>query len=400
LGELPKKIFLFDDLSTLKLSPEKIRLLQAIPEVVVGDLAGFEKGINYLDFAKGDNCVANKLARLVEEARSLGCENPDLTPSQLAAKLLCHSSRLAAEKIGDNVRVVSAKDPSACLEGDTTLPILCSLINRPITCAAAVQKFIARAPLEDQPVAAKLLKDGVVRLHTEDMLERSKIVVDDILSDAQKRGIERKDVLFATDEDPGGSTHLMNYLCSQTGLLKPSNFVSKTHLRELSQSPSAQKKMVVLMDDIIYTGTQLSQRMNCDSDILGNFKHVAVGCLGTFEDGRKTIMEPEISSLFYDPTKISVHAAEIYHNFISLENPFYKSLSLAERIKLENTVHEPGWGKTQAYHMLPYMFPDNNLMYIGDFLKNVMGMPSAVILAPIGVGAIMAKNGRVAKQEG
>ena len=59
-AELPKKIFLFDDFSTLKLSPEKLRLLQAIPQVIVGDLAGFEKGINYLDFAKGDNFVAQQ----------------------------------------------------------------------------------------------------------------------------------------------------------------------------------------------------------------------------------------------------------------------------------------------------------------------------------------------------
>ena len=185
------------------------------------------------------------------------------------------------------MHVVSPKDPSACFEGETTLPVLCSLINRPITHAGAVQKFIESTPVEYQPVAAKLLKDGVVRLHTEDMLERSKFALSEILTEARKRAIEPKDVLFVTDEDPGGSTHLMNYLCLQTGLVKPANFVSQTRLRELSQSPSAQKKMVVLMDDIIYTGTQLWQRMNCDSDVLGNFKHVAVGCLGAFEDGRK-----------------------------------------------------------------------------------------------------------------
>jgi len=181
VAELPKKIFLFDDLSTLKLSPEKTKLLQSIPQVVVGDLASFEKGINYLDFAKGDNFVARKLAGLVEEAKALGRQNPNLTTSQLACELLANSSRLAAQ----------------------------------------------------------------------------------------------------------------------------------TRLRELSASPSAQKKMVVVMDDIIYTGTQVWQRLNYDSDVLGNFKHVAVGCLGAFEDGRKKILEPEISSRFYDPTKVSLHAPEI-----------------------------------------------------------------------------------------
>lgn len=378
----PNSIMIFDDLSTTPLTQEQKALLAKVPNVYVVDLGAFEKGINVLDTAKGPQAVAEKLSKLVAEARDIAGQNTALVPTGVAREVLSGSVDKAAASIGPNVKVIRlAQNPKI---SNMPTPEQLSIMephdaihtvwNTPKASKEEIATFLSKYAGEEREIAAKMLAEGAVHNSFGAMMGKAAKVHDQLAGMLQRSGMSVDDLLLVSDKDPGGSTHLISYLFGQANGLSSKNFISARKLDQLITSGGARGKAIAYFDDTVYSGSQAASMLDSNVSSLMPFKKVVIGSLGAYQKGIDKLKGTHLASV----GKVEVATASVHQPFYSTKHPFYASLSPQAQSAVKNIGGSSGFGDVQGSLIWSYMYPDNNLDFFGSgFSNKVLHLPGS-----------------------
>ncbi|MBC7999827.1 MAG: hypothetical protein IAF58_17870 [Leptolyngbya sp.] len=369
-GDIPDKIVLFDDISSTSLSALDKALLKKIPNVYVVDVGAFEKSINVIDVSKGVASMEAKLDQLLAHARAVRAKEPNLLPTGVAQKVLAGAVDESATAIGANVHVLrpslNIRIPNAHtaaeLNSMSNVDAIYSQFHTAKASKAEIAAFLEGYAGEERELAAKMLAEGAVNQSFPAMVKKAVALHTQLQSTLEKSGLRMADLVLVSDQDPGGSTHLVSYLFGKVNNLAPENSISSRALDKLIQSGLAKNKAVAYFDDTIYSGSQTTSMLNSNVSSLQPFKRVVVASLGAYQKGLNNIKGTHLAQI----GKVDVAAADMHHPFYSNEHPFFSSLPSSSQNKVKSIGGSEGFGSIQGSLIWPYMYPDNNLTFFGS----------------------------------
>jgi hypothetical protein len=254
---------LLDDVNTTSYSHRELAGLQKAKNLYVMDLGGFEKGVNFFDYARGPETVSAKLQGLVNEAKQLQHIEPELTQDELINKVM--NGRLAGiQKLNASAKIITA--PSAVADAapgpdlNTTLRRVYSGITTPWAPREKVADFISNfVPRNREPVAY-MLAEGADPITYQYMVDLSRQLNNSILDHAESLGIPEQNILYH-EANQGDSNSLVNYLHRLTNDIPASKFIEGHRIARLAAQGNLEDNAVVLLDDANYTHSKLDHRL-------------------------------------------------------------------------------------------------------------------------------------------
>ncbi len=106
----PKAIVLLEEPGRVAFSQDHLQRLKSTNQLYVLDLAGFEKGLNFFDFAMGPQSVKGKLQKLVSAVEQRRATRPQASDQELIDEVIRGKSADAAAKLNENTVIVRAQD--------------------------------------------------------------------------------------------------------------------------------------------------------------------------------------------------------------------------------------------------------------------------------------------------
>lgn len=368
-GVIPHQItIIMDDLMRTPLTAAQREILKKIPKVQIIDTGAFESGINMLDMAQGQDAVRTKLLQLTEQARTWRASYPSATPQDIARQVLYGNVDRVAHSLGPNVRVVHLDSVnSAPLSVDDLYKEMIHVKGS----KQAIADYLGRYSPEDRAVLARFLTEGTSYVNFTELMERSRQLNKHILEQLAAKGVDPKDVVYVTNADPGGSSHMVSYLYSRANHVPSEQFVSMKQLQEMAANGTAKNKIVVYLDDTVYSGDQAFGLLNANAGLFGQFKQTVVGSFGTYPQGVETLNKTWLAT----SGKLDFYYLETKTRLFSPSNEFYKSLSPSEQIILQAAVGRYGHKDTQAQQAWTFMVPDNDVEFLRRFVQSVFDIP-------------------------
>ncbi len=386
---LPSKIYLFDDLSSSAITPEVRKLLKNIPEVVVVDLNAFEKGVNFIDFAMGKEAVIHKLTKLLQEVKTHPSNQKGLLPKSIIDSILRGNVDSVAASIGSNVKVkrvpkeiilpgIPSKQSLDVME---PLEYLHTILSSPKVGRDAFATHLAKIPVEDREIAARMIYEGATYYSFHRMVKEMQLLGQEVQQVVAKKGSTWSDVKVVTDFDPGGSTHFMTYLFGKANpyipagvlasKLEGSSFFKPSTFNEKLFKPK-KPKIVVAMDDSIYSGSQMAGHIGYGEALsAAHADHVVVATLGSFEKGLNAMKDTNT----HKQKRLSIIAPTLHQKFFSSNHPFFGSLNSKDKAIAQKLGGYNGFDSTEGSIIWAYMYPDNNIGFFGDdFSGKVLGL--------------------------
>jgi hypothetical protein len=379
-GYVPHSVVLFDDLSTTPISQANQQMLSKVPRVYVVDVGGFEKAVNIIDVSKGPQVVAEKLSRLLEEARAIRDKNPGMLASGIARETLQSGVDNAAKTIGENVKIIrpgnNLQIQNATAAGDLAkmddVDALYAQYNIEKATKPQIANFLSGYVGEERELAARMLAEGAVHNSFSVMVQKAADLNQKLTEALNGSGMKMSDLLVVSDKDPGGSTHLISYLFGKVNGLSSDNFISSQGLNQMIAGGQVKDKAIAYFDDTIYSGSQATQMLNNNVSSLMPFKKVVIASLGAYDKGVQSIKGTHLASL----GKVEVTTSSNHQPFYSQNHPFYSQLGGSQRNAVKQIGGSDGFGSVQGSLIWSYMYPDNNLTFFGpQFSGTVLRLP-------------------------
>ncbi len=375
---LPQRIVIFDDVSKSALSQQQRLALSQIDNVTVADLNAFERGVNFIDFAKGNEAIVAKLRALlndlpVEQRTASSLEAADyLLRGAIQRSELAASRNVTIVRPPENLHVPGMPDQTA-LAAMTHVNYLHTLLSSPRWSRDQFAEFLARYPIEARDMISQMVVDGSTYYSLANIVRRLSQLNRELRASLDNIGSDWSHVNLVTDLDSGGSAHLMTYLFSQVSDAPVNTFVSQNLLRQRMASVAPNQRTINgIIDDTIYSGTQ--QRNLLGTDVFSNADYVLIGSLGHFRTGMDAVLGARQNGLI-------VNSITEHHNFYSEQNPFWASLTSRAQQRIARDLADPGgyggFGQVQGSLIWSYMFPDNNVsLFQSNFSGNTLGLAS------------------------
>lgn len=274
-------VLMLDDVGSL--SGAQSDFLRQLPKVYASDLNGFNSGLNVweLGVAKltgSTETMQQRMGELVEQAKKLKAENPQLTNEEAIQQVLRAPLDNAAKQF-PNMEILRPELPARTqrTRNRSAENIYDQAISRPIYDASKnnfsgvsekdVRNFLDnyRKPPEpgkttgerlteaEKLAAATILRD-TMKVNTYETMLLEMQNLNKRLKDALPPGKTMDDVVILTRMEENGSSNLIHHLFGRTADLKAQNFVSAA---EFQANPAKFKdKVVVYLDDYSFTGRQ------------------------------------------------------------------------------------------------------------------------------------------------
>jgi hypothetical protein len=318
--------------------------------------------------AQGPKAVAVKLARLIHSAKTMEGAGA-LSPQELAERYLSESRQQALAQIGDNVELKTPmRQAHVEIHGTPSDSTIDQIYDKLVQIKGTKQQvfnFLTRFDDEqERELAARVLADGADYKSFRQQLDRAARLNDKILQLAKSKGVDPGKILFVTDLDAGGSSHMSNYLYKQANNVPSSQFVSENELREMAKLGNLKDKMVVYLDDITYSGSQGKTALWK----LPAAKEIVLGFAGAYTKGIEDI-GPKLG--------VNQHLLYVDHlqGLFGDASEFNQALTPEERIVLNKIVGGQGFGTVGAAQAMSHMFPDNDVDLMKDFADQVLNLP-------------------------
>ena len=274
-------VLMLDDVGSL--SGAQSDFLRQLPKVYASDLNGFNSGLNVweLGVAKltgSTETMQQRMGEIVEQAKRLKSENPQLTNEEAIQQVLRAPLDNAAKQF-PNMEILRPELPARTqrTRNRSAENIYDQAISRPIYDASKnnfssvtekdVKNFLDnyRKPPEpgkttgdrltdaEKLAAATILRD-TMKVNTYETMLLEMQNLNKKLKDALPPGKTMEDVVILTRMEENGSSNLIHHLFGRTADLKSQNFVSAA---EFQANPQKFKdKVVVYLDDYSFTGRQ------------------------------------------------------------------------------------------------------------------------------------------------
>lgn len=274
-------VLVLDDLASL--SGAQSDFLRQLPKVYASDLNGFNSGLNTweLGVAKltgSTETMQTRMAEMVEQAKRLKAENPNLTNEEAIQQVLRAPLDNAAKDF-PNMEILRPELPARTqrTRNRSAENIYDQAISRPIYDASKnnfsmvsdkdVRSFLDnyRKPPEpgsttgekltdaEKLAAATILRD-TMKVNTYETMLQEMQNLNRRIQDALPPGKTMDDVVVLTRMEENGSSNLIHHLFGRTADLRSQNFVSAA---EFQADPSKFKdKVLVYLDDYSFTGRQ------------------------------------------------------------------------------------------------------------------------------------------------
>jgi hypothetical protein len=382
-----KTIVLFDDLSSIHLSPEALNTLRSVGKVHVVDLNAFEKGINLLDFAQGQQAVKTKLTALVCEAKVMLQQSPpSISTQQVMDHLFNKAVDKAARSIGTNVQIVR---PAVAEEAPSSMPpnaplmdqidALHSNLNQPKATIGEIAAYLRQQPAEDREATARLLTEMPQVFSLKDMFgmarELHQRVTETMLKSDQ--GASR---IYIDGVAQGSSQDMVAHIYQRANKLTGQDILTRQEQRKLTDQNQAGDKTLLRVDDAFYTGSSQQQTLTLDSRRLQGFGGVIAGGLAAMRNAELTIRAAQGIS------RLSVVSARALPWCSELRLSDAECMPTKELNKYNRLLGETGYrhfhydDNRQEYSsdtapaaiIWPHSVPDNNLELFRKFAHEVL----------------------------
>jgi hypothetical protein len=263
----PKAIVLLDEPGKVAFSQEHLQRLKSNNQLYVLDLGGFEKGLNFLDFAMGPQSVKSKLQNLVSAVEQRRATRPQASDQELIDEVIRGNSADTAAKLNENTVIVRAQDAAREAPPPDDAPWqqraqrVTSIINAPKASTEKIEQFLGRYAPEIQAPLAYVVAEGSENITYKDMFASIDDLHTKLAAGAKSHGLSFDDLLFH-DPQENDSVALVNYMFKIRKEIPSERFVSQAELAELSQAGKLEEHGIVLLDDASYTGDKIGKRFD------------------------------------------------------------------------------------------------------------------------------------------
>lgn len=321
-------ILVFEDLA--RATAEQAAFLKKLPEFYATDLGGFESGVNLWDLSLANKvpqsmeALQEKIAALTAEAKKLDLEpfraqaraaDAKLTPEQVEREAMSLAVKHVMQKpLNDaaaqfgNARVIRPSDVEVSGRGprlkkgnvDEALALYHSdVLRRPMMAVNKKDGNLALADVQakdveswlknyklngektpitpaQQEAVAVMLRDGMLNNNYDVLMNRLQKLPDKIKTSLPP-GKTMDDVVILTGVENNGSANLVQHLYGRVSGARKDQFVS---LGDFAANPKAFKdKVVVYMDDYVYSGQQLVNHLDSPLPTAPGAKGLVLGDL-------------------------------------------------------------------------------------------------------------------------
>lgn len=257
---------LLDDPSTVHFTSEQVSALQNLETLYVLGPIGFEKGLNFFDYAQGAKKVDAKLHALVAEVQQLRTSDPAATDEQLIDRAIRGNAQANAAALNSNAVFIGTDDLLPGRSGDTgtqttntsTVGGIVSILNSSQATPERVEKFLRQyVPDNQQPVAYTLAAGGK-HVTYPDMFN----YIDNLEAqiESTKGPKVSSDKLLFHDADGNDSVDLVNYMYRIAKGIPREQFVTGSRLAEMAEAGQLADRGIVFLDDHIMTGDKIGKR--------------------------------------------------------------------------------------------------------------------------------------------
>ncbi|MCA9800546.1 MAG: tyrosine-protein phosphatase, partial [Cyanobacteria bacterium HKST-UBA02] len=195
-------------------------------------------------------------------------------------------------------------------------------------------------------------------------------------------GTRHEDLIFITDADPGGSSHLVSHIYRQANGINPDQFVSLAEAKRMASRGELEGKKVVILDDIVGSGASAAgyaNKLNEVIDMSGGRARGYIAHLAGTEEGlarAQRAINPVNES-----GQIDFLNPDGRIELITASDP----LTVVEDGIPHRKVSSPGKGKTGQDSepivtrvVLPYMVPNTNEARINEMFVTDLGWPDSL----------------------
>jgi hypothetical protein len=380
---LPKEIVIFDDCSKNQLTAEQRQVLSKIDTVKIVDTGAFERGINLIDMAKGPDSVAKKLKQIIQETR----QNKAASSSDAVQNFL-NAGQKQALQLGANIEILNpnpnfGREISLFNNVDATGPTakpsdseILNTYNQLVKTKSEKQniwKFLEDLPKDHRALAADLFLQGGQYRSIASQLESATVLHDQVLAKAKSLKINESDIIYVTNADPGGSSHMTTHLYKEANHVNSKQLASLQQLKKMDAAGQLNNKMVVYLDDISGSGDQARDMLERAGNDIPAGKHFVVALLGAFRQGTE-LANAYLRSM---PKDASFIAAKQYEGLFSGENSFFKALPDQQQLDIHKIGGHLGHKQVAAAFANSHMVPDINVGLFEDFARQVLHLPGS-----------------------
>lgn len=381
-GEVPEHIVLLDDFKSSSLTKEQLDLLKQVPNVTIVQMPPFEKGVNFFDMARGQDAVGQKLKELVGQAQRMANSKPGATADEIANLVLSSGAHELKEHL-PNARVISPNTP--VVGPSQSIDELHARLTPSKTTVEEIQKYLEESVgnEEQRRLLGRFLLDGAEYMGFSGIEKRSKDLYGRLVREAAAKGLKPEDLLFVTDLDPGGSTHMVSYSMKHAAGIPGSQFVTVDELKRLAASGEAKKKAVVVLDDTTYTGSSIQAWLRQEdaagvtrSQLFGSFGHTFTASYGIFAKAQTNLAPSDLAqsgklSMVFNEKFKPLHEGTFYQGLTSGEQQSFDELLT----KFMGFGQALGFGGTESTVVWSHMVPDNSPAILRRFAEDILHLP-------------------------
>ncbi len=349
----------------------------------VFDSNNFTDGINVFDVV--NNKVSEKLQTLVDRAKIIRNSLPNtdkLSDKELAYKLLNEKLDELAQTHYIPINRSSMGNIDNLLEPPVTNTSINEFITKTYKTYSErlrAAEFLANESeyfnLKLQLDQAKTLHRAInYRLMSESGQLKEKIPV----FDSWTNNPQLDDLKYVVGLD-NGSSAFINYLYRQANDIPNSNFLSKTQLMSLDLNSKSYRNLVIL-DDAVYSGTQMNQIM--DKYFENSKNKLVLGLLGgSYKGFAKELYNAAADNplLVTLESHIPIRSDTIENSIIGTINrsqgilrpddinQIYSDLALRKIVNSDNSYKD-----INSYQIWPYMTPDTSIALIKKLGEKIL----------------------------
>jgi hypothetical protein len=236
-----------------------------------------------------------------------------------------------------------------------------------------IWKFLEALPKDHRALAADLLLQGGQYRSIASQLESATLLHDQVLAKAKSLNINESDIIYVTNADPGGSSHMTTHLYKEANHVNSKQLTSLQQLKKMNSAGQLDNKMVVYLDDISGSGDQARDMLDRAGNDIPSGKHFVVALLGAFRQGT----ELADAYLRSTPKDASFIAAKQYEGLFSGENSFFKELPDQQKLDIHKIGGHQGHKQVAAAFANSHMVPDINVGLFDDFARQVLHLPGS-----------------------
>jgi hypothetical protein len=256
---------LLDDPAGVQYTQGQAGALNKLDKLYILGPAGFEKGINFFDYAQGAEKVKAKLGDLVAEVQQLRSKQPAATEWELVDRVIRGASREQAATLNKNGVFVSTDDqlPGRLAPRDPqsramTIGDIASVLNTQKATHRNVEDFLRQYVPDNQAAAAYTLAEQAKHVTYRDMFRYIDVLHEKIKS-AGDKDIPTDKLLFE-NPDSNDSVNLVNYMYRIATGLPRQQFVNDNVLNAMAEKGQLSDRTIVFLDEHILTGDKIGKR--------------------------------------------------------------------------------------------------------------------------------------------